>query len=368
MFKEEMGRADLFLDEWIKEKLKHQGLTSFSRYELSKYQLNKINETLAFAINNCNFYGKKYKEFENRPLKSLEEISGLPFTTPEELRLYGHDMICVSAGEISRIVTLNTSGSTGKPKRIFFTEEDQELTIDYFCHGMQNLVDGTDTVLILLPCKTPGNVGDLLGKGLERLGTSVVKYGFPDTKNPFILKELRNIIFSEGVTSIVGSPEEILCLAEYAVSKDSDKAEKHCPKAKVRSVLLSTDFVSDPLRQRISEIWGCKVFEHYGMTEMGLGGAASCSVLTGYHPRENDLYFEIINRLTGLPTLEGEWGEVVFTTLTRKAMPFIRYRTGDISRWIAGPCPCGSILKRMDKVMPREAKKGRPESSGPIVI
>ncbi len=115
----------------------------------------------------------------------------------------------------------------------------------------------------------------------------------------------------------------------------------------------------------LEETFGCCVYEHYGMTEMGLGCAVSCGYGRGYHVREADLYIELINPITG-QVVEGEgrkpgysnYGEIVFTTLTRKGMPFIRYRTGDFSRWILEPCPCGSVLKRLDKVAPREEKKG----------
>jgi phenylacetate-coenzyme A ligase PaaK-like adenylate-forming protein len=99
------------------------------------------------------------------------------------------------------------------------------------------------------------------------------------------------------------------------------------------------------------------VYEHYGMTEMGLGGAMACEKRDGYHPREADLLFEIIDPCTGEVLPEGEYGEIVFTTLTRQAMPFIRYRTGDFSRWLPGLCGCGSILKRLDKVGDREERK-----------
>jgi phenylacetate-coenzyme A ligase PaaK-like adenylate-forming protein len=100
----------------------------------------------------------------------------------------------------------------------------------------------------------------------------------------------------------------------------------------------------------VAEVWGCPVFEHYGMTEMGLGGGVQCSAHEGYHLREADLLFEIIDPRTGRPAPDGETGEVVFTTLTRKAMPLVRYRTGDLARFIPDSCPCGTKLKRMDRI------------------
>jgi phenylacetate-coenzyme A ligase PaaK-like adenylate-forming protein len=89
------------------------------------------------------------------------------------------------------------------------------------------------------------------------------------------------------------------------------------------------------------------------MTEMGLGGGVECEALDGYHLREGDLYFEVVDHETGEACPDGAVGEVVFTTLTRRGMPLIRYRTGDIARIIPQPCPCGSSLRRMERVRGR---------------
>ncbi len=341
------------LDRWIQERIGGEVASALTRERLEAYQLMKINETLAHAVENSPFYREKFSTFNNRRFSSLQEMEELPFTTAGDLTSRGQEMICVPAGRISRIVTLDTSGSSGAPKRVYFTEEDQELTVDYFHHGMQSLVDASDTVLILLPCTVPGSVGELLARGLGRLGCKVVPYGFPRVEAEETLKELEEIIADEGVTSMVGSPGEVLRLAEFTADKIGS--------SQIRTVLLSTDYIPDTLCRRLTELWGCRVFEHYGMTETGLGGAVSCAVLIGYHPRENDLYFEIVDPETGEVVREGEYGEIVFTTLTRKGMPFIRYRTGDRGRWIPGQCPCGSVLKRLDKVLPRTISKHRPE-------
>ena len=96
------------------------------------------------------------------------------------------------------------------------------------------------------------------------------------------------------------------------------------------------------------------MFNHYGMTEMGLGVGLECEGFCGYHLREADLYTEIIDPSSGLPVEDGQLGEVVFTTLTRSAMPLIRYRTGDMSRFIPGPCACNTVLKRLDLIKSRD--------------
>ena len=103
----------------------------------------------------------------------------------------------------------------------------------------------------------------------------------------------------------------------------------------------------------LNKVWGCEVFNHYGATEMGLGGGVECVAHRGYHLREADLYFEVVNPLSGEAVRDGEYGEVVFSTLTRRGMPLIRYRMGDRSRFIPGDCPCGTKLKTLEKVRGR---------------
>jgi phenylacetate-CoA ligase len=125
------------------------------------------------------------------------------------------------------------------------------------------------------------------------------------------------------------------------------------PPGLIKGVLLSSDYVPQAIVDEVAQMWGCPIFEHYGMTEMGLGGGVQCSAHEGYHVREADLFFEIIDPGTAQPVPEGETGEVVFTTLTRKGMPLIRYRTGDLARFIPEPCPCGTILKRLDRIQGR---------------
>ncbi|MGI6727755.1 MAG: DVU_1553 family AMP-dependent CoA ligase [Anaerovoracaceae bacterium] len=342
-------KSQLFLDQWIINKI---GSSSklLTREELEAYQFKKLIETLNWVKQKSKFYNKILSDIKLDKIQKIEDIQKMSFTTVKDLSEHYLDMVCVDLKEISRIVSLNTSGTTGIPKRIFFTKEDQELTIDYFHHGMQYIVGTKDTVLILLPYERPGSVGDLLKIGLERLGAKTITYGF--VRKP---KEVLSIIKKEKVTSLVGNPDQVLTLAQMDL-EDSYNYRYLCG-SQIQSVLLSTDYIPYSTCRMLEKIWNCKVFEHYGMTEMGLGCAVSCHVLEGYHPREADLFIEIINPETGQPANKGECGEIVFTTLTRKAMPLLRYRTGDISRWLTEPCPCGSILKRLDKVRKRSQEK-----------
>ncbi|MCI9597306.1 MAG: phenylacetate--CoA ligase family protein [Firmicutes bacterium] len=332
-----------YLDLWTAKKL-GMDARELSREAIEEYQLRKIKETFQWAVSHSPFYAELY---QYKKLETWEDFRQLPFTTPQDTAERGGDMTCVPQSQISRIVTMETSGTTGKPKRIYFTEEDQELTKDFFHHGMRLLVDPSDTIIILMPCRRPGSIGDLLKTGLERLGAGVVPYGLPDGSREDDMKILK-LMEKEKVTCAVALPTQLAALAQKA---DGFQIP-------MKTVLLSAEYVSRESRTRIKKAWGCRVFEHYGMTEMGLGCAVSCPVLEGCHVREADLYLEIIDPKTGMPLPDGQEGEVAFTTLTRKGMPFIRYRTGDWSSFLPEPCSCGSLLKRLSRVGDRKLKKG----------
>jgi phenylacetate-coenzyme A ligase PaaK-like adenylate-forming protein len=272
----------------------------------------------------------------------MEDVAGLPLTEPGMLAGRPNDFLCVSPKDIRRIVTLSTSGTTSRPKRIAFTPEDQELTVDFFHHGMMTLAGSSDRVLIFLPGKTEGSVGDLLKKALSRLGCEGIVFG-PVLDYGRALRALLNV----GASCAVGIPAQLLALSRHREGGIS------AAQVRIKSVLLSTDYVPLAVADSLTGTWGCRIYGHYGMTEMGLGGGVECSARNGYHMREADLLFEIIDPVTEKPVGDGEYGEVVFSTLTRRGMPLIRYRTGDRSRFLTKPCPCGSVLRRMERISGR---------------
>ena len=98
----------------------------------------------------------------------------------------------------------------------------------------------------------------------------------------------------------------------------------------------------------IGAAFGAEIFQHWGMTETGYGGAVDCAGHCGCHLRENELWVEVVDVDSGAPAPAGAVGEVVVTTLRRRAVPLIRYRTGDLARLVEEPCRCGSILARLD--------------------
>ena len=305
---------------------------------LESYQLEKLSATIRLAAANSPFYRKHLGRNAAEGLRTLADLTGLPFTDAADLRRYGSQMVCVSQSQINRVVTLDTSGTVGDPKRLWFTAEDQNLTVDFFQAGMSTLTRPGDRVLILLPGRRPGSVGALLAQALARAGMTPLPYDWSGN-----LADAASLLQHERVDSVVGSPVQVLAMARFSAERGGPP---DCP----RTVLLSTDYAPRSLIREVERIWNCRVFDHYGMTEMGLGGGVECEAHDGYHLRETDLFFEIVDPQTGERLPDGCEGEVVFSTLTRRGMPLIRYRTGDLSRFLPEPCGCGSVLKRLDRL------------------
>jgi len=308
---------------------------------LRAYQLERLKETVDYARRKSLFYGIHLARFASGPIGDLGDVESLPLTTADDIRIDPWRFIAVSQDEIARIVTLRTSGTTGDSKRLFFTVDDLEQTIDFFCHGMSTLVEPGQRVLIFLPGDKPDGVGDLLARGLGRMNAEGIIHG--------PVRDVRaavDDIVRHRIDCLVGIPTQVLGIAR-------SKAASAIGKGTIKSVLLSTDYVPAAIAHELGRTWGCPVYRHYGMTEMGLGGGVECEAHEGYHLREADLYFEVIDPRTGEPLPDGETGEVVFTTLARKGMPLIRYLTGDMARFIPGPCPCGSELRRLGTVRGR---------------
>jgi len=154
------------LEPWIAEKIGSSREGPF-RESIERYQLARLQETLTRVRAGSPFYRRHLAAADGHNLHSLADLGRLPFTTAEDVRRQPLAFLCVSQGEIERVVTLRSSGTTGESKRIFFTREDQELTVDFFRVGMSTLAGPGARVLILLPGERPGSVGGLLAAGTE---------------------------------------------------------------------------------------------------------------------------------------------------------------------------------------------------------
>lgn len=320
------------MEEWI---LKRTGLSSVKQSGLQAYQLKNLVEILGYTKNNSSFYQKKFINWDYHQIKSLDDFKKLPFTTADDIEKDPFSFLCIPQHQVDRIVTLNTSGTSGKRKRIFFSDTDLQKTVDFFDYGMRSLIDPTDRVLVLLPGQSDGSIGDLLKKALGRTKTPCTIFGLMTD-----LEAVEHVIITNQINCIVGIPIQVLYLS---------RSKPKCF-GQIEKVLLSTDYVPNSMVAELNQKFECQVFNHYGMTEMGYGGGVECAALNGYHLREADLYFEIINPETGQPVEDGHDGEIVFTSFNRQAMPLIRYRTGDIGGFSTTPCPCGTLLRTLKKV------------------
>lgn len=329
-------------EKWILESM-DLDINNLNISSIRDYQLEKIKDTINYTKDKSPFYKEIFKGVNVSEIKSFKDFERLvDLTSSDDIIKRGKDFICVPQDEISRIFTLNTSGTTSKSKRIYFTQEDLEKTVEFFHNGMKYLASKGDRVLILMRGNSYGSIGDLLSKALKRLKCKsfviwpVVSEG-----------EIFKILKKENINVVVGQPIQLYRLAKL---KNREKKYKDL---KLKSVLLSGDLACESLKDAVGKEFDAKVYTHYGMTEMGFGGGVECKCLWGYHMREKDLYIEIIDPLTGLPLPRDKEGEIVFTTLNRKAMPLIRYRTGDMARILSKPCDCSKVLPRVDYVKNR---------------
>lgn len=342
------------LDTIMRRRLDLNWDEPLDRRTITAYQLARLRETVEYARKRCPFYRAKLAAVKTEALTAEAALPLVPFTDEEELRQRGPDMLCVSQDEVARIITMQSSGTTGPAKRLFFAESDLAHTLEFFHLGMTPLVSPGERVLILLPGESPDSTGDLLSRALTGMEVDSRIYGL--IGDP---ARAAKEIFGERYDAIVGFPVQILALARCCEEDISPQ---------VRSVLLCSDYIPGMVEDILSRTWQCEVFSHYGTVETGLGGGVECEPASGCHLREADLLFEVVSPESGAPLPPGEWGEIVFTTLSRRAMPLIRYRTGDYGRLLPGTCGCGSQVRRLDKVRGRINQIRRLENGQTITI
>jgi phenylacetate-CoA ligase len=313
-------------------------LADITRTEIERYQCFNLQQTLQYVYRNSYFYHEYFQKVGIQPedILNLEDLSRLPFTEPGQIAEEPYRFLCLSRAEIARVTTFITSGTTGPQKKIFWTQSDLERIIRFMAAGIGTVADTTDVVQICLPAGRPYSQADLLARGVEKIGAGSIIAGVELSS-----QEQLSLLETHHSTILFGYTPHIIRL--------SRELQTHCDLGRmgIKALFLASEYLPESMRKELQDIWNCRIHTHYGLTEMGLGVAVECSAGNGYHFNEADLLLEIVNPQTGAPVLPGQNGELVFTTLNREAMPLIRYRTGDISRLITGPCSCGaaSLLK-----------------------
>lgn len=316
------------LENWICE---IEALPELTREGLESLQLRRLNETLARLKERGGFY-QDYPE----KLESLADLRKLPFTTAKMLSESPGKFLLTSQSEVSRVISGATSGTTGPAKRVFYTARDTEHTVGFFAAGISEMLHPGEKCLIAFPFTGPFGLGDLIAQAVERLGAIPVKAGFGQT-----WQELMNLVQETQPETYIGFPVTLLSLIRLY--------EGEFP---IQRALVSGDACPEGVMAALETALGSKLYPHYGSRECGLGGAVTCPAFHGMHLRENHMIPEIIDQ-QGNVLPEGEYGELVLTTIGADAMPLIRYRTGDFTRILPG-CPCGGITKRLDRVSRRE--------------
>lgn len=327
------------LGTWLNQRMgRASHMEPVSVEELRKWQFDLLRKTMFHAVKSSPFYHERLAGVQTGAVHTPADLNLIPFTTPDDLRSNPDSFLCVSQDEVARAVTLASSGSSGPPKRLFFTAGDLERTMEFFRYGMSPMLNPGETVLAILPDSRPGGVGSLFAESVSRLGGETVL-----PVDPSCINTLLNLLLDSHASTILGPAIQIHALARLMESKGIHVNH-------VNSVLLCWDILPGQCMQTITRVFGCKLFTHWGMTETCLGGGVDCCHGSGMHLREPDFYVEIIDPDSGKQVPDGVKGEIVLSTLSRRAMPLIRYRTGDIGCIQAEECSCGLPLRRLASV------------------
>jgi phenylacetate-CoA ligase len=330
------------LDAWVKAKVGLAPTSDLTRQALTAYQLERLRATLDYVKHRSPFYRRHFCAHDPDAIQCLDDLVQWPLTSADDLRKDPLAFLCVSQSDVERVVTLPSRSPQDSAKRLFFSAADLELAVDFFHHGFAAAVAPGQRMLIMMPCRSPHSVGDLLSRGLTRLSVLAVAHGPMQSPGGVVEATLQNRI-----DCLVGVPSEMAALSRYPGRED-------IPAGQIKSIWLGTQNTRRSVADDIGRAWGCRVFQHYGAAEMCPGGGVQCGVRDGFHLREADLYIEIVDPDTAKPVADGTCGEVVVTTLTREAMPLVRYRTGHRAAIMTAPCPCGTVLRRLKNINSKE--------------
>ena len=314
------------------------------REELEQLQLERLQATLNRVYKNVPCYRNKFNAAGIIPedVQSLADLSRLPFTVKEDLRLnYPYGMFAVPLREVVRIHS--SSGTTGKPTVVGYTRHDLDTWSNLVARFMTAAgVTHDDVVQIAFGYGLfTGAFG--LHYGTEMIGASVIPMSGGNTDKQIM-------IMQDYKTSV------LVCTPSYALTI-ADRMEKLGVKPQdlsLRVGLFGGEPWSEEMRRQIEERLQIVATDNYGLSEvMGPGIAGDCLQKCGMHIFEDHFIPEIIDPQTGEVLPPGSIGELVLTSLTKEAFPMIRYRTRDITRLNYEPCACGRTLVRMQKTMGR---------------
>jgi phenylacetate-CoA ligase len=312
--------------------------------ELQAHQLKGLQWTVAHAYNGSIEYRNKFDAAGIRPddIQSLDDLRRLPFTTADDLREgYPFPLRCVPFEDIVRIHS--SSGTTGKRKNLCYTQKDVADWTRFFarCYHMAG-VTPKDRVQIAVGYGV-WTAGVGFQAACEKIGAMALPAGpgNVDLQCQFML-DLQSTVLC--CTASMG-----LLLAEEINRRGLTDL------INIQKVIYGSERSSRSMREKISSLLGgAELFDITGLTELyGPGTGIECPHHDCIHYWADYYLLEIVDPETLEPVADGEWGEMVVTTLTKEAVPMIRYRTHDITRILPGTCSCGSIMPRHSRIMGR---------------
>ncbi|ELY40387.1 phenylacetate--CoA ligase PaaK [Natronorubrum tibetense] len=325
--------------------MSYKQIETAPRTEIRELQNQRLRETVRHAYENVDYYREELDAagIEPEDVQTVDDINKLPFTTKEDFRAeYPDGLFAVDDDELRRIHA--SSGTTGKPKIVSYTEGDLDVWSEVVARCLAaSGVEPGDTVQNGYGYGLfTGGLG--LHYGIEELGATVIPIGGGQTQRQV---ELLQDLESDVLTC---TPSYSLYLAETAAEMGIDIKE-----LPVSTVIFGAEPCTDPMREEIEERLDVTGIDIYGLSEIiGPGVSNEChEAQDGLHIWEDHFYPEVVDPQTGEPLPEGEEGELVLTTLTKEALPALRYRTGDLTTLTYDECECGRTMVRMDNVTGR---------------
>ena len=320
---------------------------TLSREEIEAIQLERLQETVHRVYRKVAPYRKKMDDMGIKPedIKSLKDLSKLPFVTKQDLRdNYPYGLFAVPTEELLRIHA--SSGTTGKPTVVGYTKGDMDVWTE--CVSRIACAGGATSTDFAQICFGYGMFTGALGLhyGLENIGATIIPSSTGNSEKQLMyMKDF-------GTTLLVATPSYALRLAEVAREIGIDVKKD----LKVKIGLVGSELLTDAMRDEMHRYWGedMLITSNYGMSElMGPGVSGECEYLNGMHINEDFFIPEIIDPETGEVLPAGEKGELVITCIKKEALPLIRYRTRDITRLMYEPCQCGRTTCRMENLQGR---------------
>ncbi|KYO64923.1 phenylacetate--CoA ligase family protein [Thermovenabulum gondwanense] len=311
------------------------------RDELKELQLSRLKNTLERAFYNVPHYRRLLQNagFEPGDLKSLEDLKYLPFTYKKDLREnYPYGMFAVPLSEVVRIHS--SSGTTGKPTVVGYTRSDINVWTELMARSL--VTSGIQKNDVIQNAYGYGLFTGGLGfhYGAEKIGATIIPISGGNTKRQVMIMK------DYGTTVLTCTPSYALHISEV-IEEMGLKPED----LNLRIGVFGAEPWSENMRKEIEGRLKITALDIYGLSEIiGPGVAIECPYKNGLHVQEDHFLVEVIDPKTGDVLPPGEKGELVFTSLTKEALPIIRYRTGDISRLIAEPCACGRTSVKIGRI------------------